>query len=116
MAIIIHWCLSAASLLVAAYLLPGVSVGNFFIALVVAVVLGFVNLFIKPLLFLLTLPLTIFTLGLFSLFLNAGLIYLVSAIVPGFHIDSFLWALAFSLVLSLVNVVIKSFKIRNNLI
>lgn len=79
-------------------------------ALLTAIVLGLINAVIKPVLKLLTLPLTIMTLGLFSLVLNALLIMLTARLVPGFQVQGFLWALAFSLVLALVNWVLSIFK------
>jgi len=88
---------------ITAYLLPGVIVANFWTAIMVAVVLGLVNMVIKPILIILTLPITILTLGIFALIINALMILLVSALVPGFTVKSFAWALLFSLVLSLVS-------------
>ena len=88
---------------IASYLLPGVKVGNFFIAIVVAVVLALVNAYIRPLVTLLTLPINILTLGLFTFVIIGALVLLVSAIVPGFHVDSFWWALAFAALLWLIN-------------
>lgn len=87
---------------ITAYILPGVNVENYLVALIVAVVLGIVNTILKPILVFLTLPVTILTLGLFIFVINALLILLVSNLMPGFTVDSFWWALAFSLVLSLV--------------
>ena len=85
------------------YILQGVHIDTFFTALIVAVVLGVINVFLKPILFILTLPVNIMTLGLFTFILNALLIMLTTTLVPGFTVDNFLWALLFSLVLSLVN-------------
>lgn len=107
---ITHWIISALAIAVAAYLLPGVHVTGLVAALVLAVVLGFINSFIRPLLILLTLPLSIITLGLFSLVINALLILLASRIVPGFSVDGFLWAFIFGIVLALVNAVLHSFE------
>jgi putative membrane protein len=101
---IIHWLVSAAAVGVAAYLIPGVEV-TLVGALIAAVVIGIINLFIKPVLTILTLPLTIVTLGLFSLVLNALLVLLVAQVVPGFTVTGFWPALFFSIVLSLVNAV-----------
>jgi putative membrane protein len=101
--------LNTLAIIIVAYLLPGVSVSGFWIALVVAIVLGIINTFIKPILFILTLPLTILSLGLFYLVLNAVLIQLTSAIIDGFNIKNFWWAILFSLVLALVNAVFHSF-------
>lgn len=86
-----------------AYILPGVHVENFVTAIIVGIVLGIINAFVKPLLVILTLPITIVTLGLFYFVLNALLILVVSQIVPGFTVASFWWALLFSLVISIVS-------------
>lgn len=109
---IIHWFLSALAILITAYLLPAdaIYVKSFFVALVVAVVLGFLNTIIKPILIILTLPLEILTLGLFTFVINAGLVLLTSRIVPGFQVKSFIWALIFSLVLFLMNSVLHLFE------
>ena len=103
MQILIHWFLSALAIMVAAYLLPGVSLEGFFPALVAAVVIGLINTFIKPVLLILTLPINILTLGLFTLVINALLIMLASAIVPGFLVANFGWAVLFSVVLFFIN-------------
>lgn len=107
MAILINWVLSALAIVAAAYILPGVHVQDFLTALVLAVVLGIINAIIKPILTLLTLPITIVTLGLFALVINALMILLATWIVPGFQVDNFLWALLFSVVLSLINAVLQ---------
>ena len=86
--------------LILAHLLPGVSVNGWGSALLVALVLGLLNIFIKPILVLFTLPATIFTLGLFLLVINAIIIMLCDALVPGFGVEGFWWALLFSLILS----------------
>jgi putative membrane protein len=101
---LIHWIVSAIAIIIASYLLPGVTV-TLVGALVLAVVLAVINLFIKPLLTLLTLPITILTLGLFSLVINALLIMLAAAIVPGFAVAGFWSALLFALLLALINAV-----------
>ena len=86
--------------LVLANFLPGVYVNGFTTALVVAVVLGLLNIFIKPILVLLTLPVTVLTLGLFLLIINALMIVLCSQIVDGFKVETFLTAIIFSVLLS----------------
>jgi putative membrane protein len=101
--IFVNWLLATLAIAVAAWLLPGVSISGVLPALIAAVVLGAINAFIRPILFVLTLPINILTLGLFTLILNALLVMLASALVPGFAVESFLWALVFSLVLGLVN-------------
>ncbi|MDD2501440.1 MAG: phage holin family protein [Geobacter sp.] len=111
MSLVINWVISGLAVMITAYLLPGVKLsGGIKAALLTALVLGLINAFIKPVLSLLTLPLTILTLGLFSLVINALLIMLVTKIVPGFQVQGFLWAVAFSVVLTLVNWVLSIFK------
>jgi putative membrane protein len=102
MIFVIHWLITTIAILIAAYLLPGVTVKGFFAALVTALVLGLINTFIRPILLILTLPINILTLGLFTFVINALLIMLTSAVVPGFDVRSFWWALLFSFVLSLI--------------
>lgn len=86
--------------LILSHLLPGIGVPNFMVALLVALVLGLLNIFVKPLLVLFTLPATIFTLGFFLLVINAVIILLCAELVPGFRVDGFWYALLFSVVLS----------------
>lgn len=106
MTILINWIINAIAVFASAYILPGVQVDGFFVALVVAVVLGIVNTFIKPLLVVLTLPINVLTLGLFTLVINAVLILLVSNLVSGFQVDGFWWAVLYSIILSLVSSVL----------
>lgn len=103
MSIIINLLISGLAVFVSAYILPGVSVTGFGAALVAAVVLGIVNAFIKPVISIFALPITVLTLGLFSIVINGLLVLLVSAIVPGFDVDGFLWAIVFAFVMSLIN-------------
>jgi putative membrane protein len=102
MKLFFHWLISALAILVAAYLVPGVFVTPFG-ALIAAVVLGALNLFIRPILIILTLPINILTLGLFSLVINALLISLTSYLVEGFLVVGFWEAFLFSIVLSIIN-------------
>ena len=95
--------LTAVAVLVTAYLLPGVQVDGFFTALVLAVVLSFLNVLVKPIFILLTIPLTFLTLGLFLLVINAIIILMADGLIAGFYVEGFWWALLFSLLLSLVN-------------
>ncbi|MEK7646385.1 MAG: phage holin family protein [Patescibacteria group bacterium] len=108
MNIIFHWIVSALAIIIAAYLLPGVAISGLIAALIVAVVLGIINVFIKPIIILLTLPINILTLGLFTLVINAALIMLASSIVPGFVVDGFWWAFVFAIVLWMINSVFHS--------
>lgn len=93
---------SAVAVLFTAWLLPGVQVTDFVSALLVAIVLAFLNTVVKPILTILTIPITFFTLGFFLLVINAGMIILASKLIPEFHVKGFWWALLFSLILSLV--------------
>ncbi len=90
------------AILVAAYIVPGVHVDGILTSVVVAVVLGIVNAIIKPVLKLLTFPITLLTLGLFSLVINGLMIWLVSQLVSGFVVSSFMSAVLFSVALSVV--------------
>ena len=102
MKLFFHWFIAALSILIAAYIVPGVSV-TLTSALIAAVVLGALNLFIRPILLVLTLPITILTLGLFSLVINALLVMFASYLVPGFLVADFLTALLFAFVLAVIN-------------
>jgi putative membrane protein len=97
---IIKLIISSIAVLTSAYILPGVYVENFTTALVVAVVLAFLNAFLKPLLVIFTIPLTVFTLGFFLLVINAVIIIVTDKLIEGFEVRSFWWALLFSLILS----------------
>ena len=102
MRFLLNWLVFTLAIIITAYLLPGVAVEGVFAALVAALVLGLINTFINPLLLILTLPINILTLGLLTFAINASLIMLTSAIVPGFSVGSFWWALLFSIILSIV--------------
>lgn len=106
---LLNLLVSGLAVFVSAYFLPGVKVDSFVTALIVAVVLGLVNAFIKPALVFLTLPVTMLTLGLFIFVINALLVLLVAAVVPGFQVNGFWYALLFSVVLSFVSWVLHSF-------
>ncbi len=107
MKLFFHWFIGVIAILIGAYLVPGVSV-TLVGALIAAVVLGALNLLIRPILFVLTLPITILTLGLFSLVINAALVMLVALIVPGFEVAGFWAALLYALVLAIINWVFNS--------
>ena len=100
---IIQFLLNGLAVLLTAYLLPGVHVEHYGHALLAALVLAIANVLLKPLLIVFTIPLTIATLGLFLLVINAIIIIVVDYFVPGFRVDGFWWALAFSLILSIFN-------------
>lgn len=102
--IIIKLLLNGAGIFVIGWLLSGVEMKSFFTALWVAVLLAVVNTFIKPVILFLTLPITIITLGLFILVINALMLMLVDALTDGMKIRNFWWALLFSFLLSLLNI------------
>ena len=95
--------LNAAALIIASYLIPGVDVDNFYSAVIVAIVLAILNAFVKPLLIILTIPITILTLGLFLFCINAILILIADKLIDGFAVDGLLWALVLSFVVSVLN-------------
>ena len=95
--------LSSVAVIVVSYLLPGVYVEDFFTALILAVVLAILNGLVKPILIILTIPLTFFTLGLFLLVINAIIILMADGLVPGFQVNGFWWAFLFSILLSITN-------------
>ena len=90
------------SIIISAYLVPGVSV-TWWAAIWVAVLLGLANITLKPILIVLTLPINILTLGLFTLVINGFLIWLLGTIIEGFVVTSFWWAIVFSVVLSVIS-------------
>lgn len=98
--IIVRWLVGALAVMLVAYLVPGITVTSFISALLVALVLGFVNAVIRPILIFLTLPITILTLGLFVLVINALLFMLTAYFVPGFAVSGFGAAFLGSIVLA----------------
>jgi putative membrane protein len=94
--------LNAVALLAVAYLLPGIHVASFGSALIAALVLGFVNTLVQPILVVLTLPITIATLGLFLFVLNALLLWFFGSILSGFQVNGFWWAMAGALLYSII--------------
>lgn len=103
MSSIIRFFLNGLAVLLAAYLLPGVEVEHYGYALLVAAILALINTFIKPVLIILTIPITLVTFGLFLLVINALMIQLADWLIDGFEVRNFWWALLFSLVVSLFN-------------
>ena len=109
MGFIIKLLLTGLAVVLASYFLPGVHVDGFGTALIVAVVLAILNAIVRPILVLLSLPITILTLGLFLLVINALIILGADYLIGGFEVDGFLWALIFSLVLSIITYIIDVF-------
>ncbi|MGB7395354.1 MAG: phage holin family protein [Pricia sp.] len=100
MRLILRILLSALAVVILSKVLPHVSVDTYFTAIIVAIVLSFLNFLVKPILVILTLPVTILTFGLFLLVINAVLILLADRLIDGFMVDGIWWALLFSLLLS----------------
>jgi putative membrane protein len=100
---LLTWIVTALSLLITDYIFPGITIQSVDTAAIAAIVLGLVNAIVKPILVILTLPLTILTLGLFLLVVNAISFYLVAYFTSGFQINSFFDALLGSIVLSIVS-------------
>lgn len=107
--ILVSLALSTIAVFVTAHILPGVQVEGWGTALVVAIILKFINAFIRPILLILTLPINILTMGLFTFVIMAFCIILTTFIVPGFVVDGFWWAVAFALMLMLINAFLMSF-------
>ncbi len=108
MKLIIKWLLSAAALLAVTYLYSGVTVNSFGAALLAAFVIGLLNTIVRPILVILTLPVTVVTLGLFLFVINALMFWSASGVLGGFHVSGFAAALIGSLIYSLFGVVIES--------
>ncbi len=101
MVLLWRWLFNALALLLVAYILPGVEVESFYIALITAAVLGIVNLLLKPILIFLTLPITVLTLGLFTLVINGLLFWFVASFVEGFSVDGLGTAIVAAFILSI---------------
>ena len=103
--LVLRWLLNTVALLIVAILVPHFHYDSLGAVAIAALVLGLLNAIVRPLLFLITLPLTIVTLGLFLLVLNAVMLELTAALVPGFRIDSFGWAVVGAVVLAIVSLI-----------
>lgn len=108
MKIFLTWLISALALLISAWLIPGVTISGFGSALLAALILGAINAVIRPILIILTLPINILTLGLFTLVINALMVALAAYILPGFSIDNFGIAIIFSIILMIVSSIMQS--------
>jgi putative membrane protein len=106
MKIFVRWALLAAALLLVAHLVPQVQVASFTAALIAALVLGLLNTLVRPVLVLLTLPVTLLTLGLFLFVINALMFWAASSVLKGFQVDGFVAALLGSLIYSVCGLVI----------
>ena len=103
MTLLLVWILNAVALLVVAYILPGIVVASFWSAMWAALVLGLINMLVKPLFVLLTLPITILTFGLFLFVINALMFWLAGSILKGFQVNGFWWAVGGALLYSLIS-------------
>lgn len=101
--VLVKILLGGIAVLIAEFLLPGVHIDSFITGFLLAAVIILINLTIKPILILLTFPITLLTLGLFLLVINAAMLLLASKIIPGFDLDGFWWAVLFAIVLSIIN-------------
>jgi putative membrane protein len=106
--LIVKWLLSAAALLFVAYVYSGVQVSSFGAAMIAAFIIGLLNTVVRPILVVLTLPVTIVTLGLFLFIINALMFWAASGLLGGFHVRDFTAALIGSLIYSLLGVVVES--------
>ena len=100
--LIVVWILNAVALLAVAYVLPGIMIASFWSAMLAALVLGLLNALVKPVLILLTLPITIVTMGLFLIVLNALMFWWAGSMLKGFQVDGFWWAVAGAVLYSLI--------------
>lgn len=108
MRLILKWVLSALALLMVTYLYGGVQISGFGSAMIAAAVLALLNVFVRPVLVILTLPVTLVTLGLFLFVVNALIFWMASGLLPGFHVDGFWAALFGSLLYSIFGVIIEA--------
>jgi putative membrane protein len=107
--ILVRWLFLTVAILLAAYLIDGIRIAGFPSAVLAAAVLGVLNAFLRPILFILTLPLTILTLGLFTFAINALILMMASGVISGFEIDGFGSALLGALFISVVSWLLTSF-------
>ncbi len=108
MKLLSEWIIRTLILLVTAYIVPGFNIDSYITAFVVAIVLGILNMFVKPVLVFFTLPATIFTLGLFLFVINAMLLMLAASLVHGFQVESFLTAIIASIVITVLSTVLNA--------
>lgn len=112
MRLLLTWAINAGVLLLLPYLVTGVRIQDFVTALIAALVLGLLNAIVRPILVVLTLPITVITLGIFLLVINGFTFWLAARMLPGFHVDSFMWALLAALIYSVATTLIGSFLLR----
>lgn len=112
MTLLLVWLINAIALVAVAWLLPGIRVEGFVTALVAALILGLVNTVIRPILVLLTLPVTLLTLGLFIFVINGLLFWLVGSFIRGFEVQGLLWGIVGAIVYSLISWALSALLLR----
>lgn len=113
MNIFLRWIVNAAALMIIAYIVPGIEVSGWYSAFIAALVLGLINVFLRPVLLILTLPVNILTLGLFTFVLNGVLFYFASSVVKGFSVSGFGAAFLGALIMTGINILVHSIFKRN---
>lgn len=113
MKIILNWLIGAGAVLLAAYVVPGIVVSSFYIALIVAFIWGVISFTVKPILNILTLPINILTLGIFSLVLNGLLFWFIASFVQGFEVGGFIPAFLGAFVVAITSSILKAILIRD---
>lgn len=113
MKIILNWLIGAGAVLLAAYIVPGIVVSSFYIALIVAFIWGVMSFTVKPILNILTLPINILTLGIFSLVLNGLLFWFIASFVQGFEVEGFIPAFLGAFVVAITSSILKAILIRD---
>jgi putative membrane protein len=108
MRLLLNWLICAGALLALPYFLDSIHVSSFFVALVVAVLLGLLNAVVRPILIILTLPVTLLTLGLFIFVINALIFWFVGSFVRGFEVDGFWSAMGGSIIYSLITFILNT--------
>ena len=108
MRIIIKLLINALALFLTAWIVPGIQISSFWTAIIAAIVLAVINVIIRPIMLIITLPINIITLGLFTFFINALMLLLASDIVPGFFISGFLSAILGAIILTIISTVLHS--------
>ena len=113
--VITRWLVITVAILLASWLVSGIRIDSLLTAIIAAGILGLINVFIKPVLIILTLPLSIITLGVFTFFINALLLQLVAYMIPGFEVEGFLAAFLGALIISVVSWLANYFIVNHNI-
>lgn len=114
MKFIITWLISSISLIIVAYIIPGISFTSFSVILFSAIILGIINAIIRPLIIILTIPINIITLGIFTFFINALMFWIVHLIVPGFQITNFMTAFWGAIIYLIINLILNIIFTKDN--